>query len=160
MKMRRLPALLLPGATLLAVSTCTACAPDVREGARAEAGGIAVDRAVAWGLPAASELTVGMRLRTTGAVEDTLTGVSSPAGQAMLHDVREGRMVMVTALVVTPGAPTVLGTGGPHLMLEGVDAATWDSASVQVALHFRLAGKVLLRVPIVTYTEAVRGLRR
>ncbi len=147
---------------LIGVTGACTSAPPARAGIGAEgqAGALHVDRAVSWGLPAAASLTVGFRVRNGGTEPDTLLGVSAAAGEAMLHDVREGRMMHLMSVALPPGGELVLGTGGPHVMLEGVPPATWDSAAVDVVLRFRRAGALPLRVPIVTFTNAIRELRQ
>lgn len=129
-------------------------------GATGSVGPITVSRVVAWGLPAAASLTVGLHLIHTGAESDTLEGAQAGDQALMLHDVVGGRMIMLDVLVVTPGASMVLGTGGIHLMGEGVSPAIWEAGEVEVTLRFRRAGTLALRVPIVNYSEAMRELRR
>lgn len=150
------------GAALLPAVLLIGCAEGGRGsmGAGGRAGAIVVERAVAWGLQAAGALTVGLHLHNTSAAADTLVAASSPAGQAMLHGVREGRMEMLPWLEVPAGETIILGTGGPHLMLEGVSPEMWDSAAVDVTLRLRSAGDIVLRVPIMNFTDAMRGLRR
>jgi copper(I)-binding protein len=147
---------------LIVVTGACTPAPPARAaiGAEGQAGALHVDRVVSWGLPAAASLTVGFRVRNGGTEPDTLLGVSATAGQAMLHDVREGRMIHLTSIALPPGDELVLGTGGPHVMLDGVLLSTWDSAVVDVVLHFSRAGTLPLRVPIVTFTDAIRELRQ
>lgn len=150
------------GLTCLIVVTgaCTSVPPArAAIGAEGQAGALHVDRAVSWGLPAAASLTVGFRVRNGGTEPDTLVGVSAAAGRAMLHDVREGRMTHLTSVTLPPGGELVLGIGGPHVMLDGVSEATWDSATVDVVLQFSRAGPLPLRLPIVTFTDAIRELR-
>lgn len=149
----------LPLLAMVLVTACGEAPAEAAAGAAGSAGQVQVDRAVAWGLPVVGELTVGFRVRSTGAAADTLVGATSPSGVPMLHDVVDGRMRMISAVEVAPGGTVTLGTGGPHLMLSQVPAAIWDSAIVVITLQFRQAGPVTLRVPIVTYTEAMRGLR-
>lgn len=129
-------------------------------GATGVAGPIMVSRVVAWGLPAAASLTIGLHVSHDGAEPDTLEGGRVGAQELMLHDVVGGRMVMLDLLEVAPGATVVLGTGGVHLMGEGVPPAVWDAGEVEVTLRFRRAGALALRVPVVNYSEAMRELRR
>jgi copper(I)-binding protein len=146
---------------IVATVACTS-APPARAaiGTEGQAGALQVDRAVSWGLPAATSLTMGFRVRNGGTEPDTLLGVSAAAGRAMLYDVREGRMTHLTSVALPPGGELVLGIGGPHVMLDGVPEATWDSAALDVVLQFRRAGALPLRVPIVTFTDAIRELRQ
>lgn len=129
-------------------------------GATGSVGPITVSHLVAWGLPAAASLTVGLHLTHEGAEPDTLEGAQAGQQALMLHDVIGGRMVMLDLLEVAPGGSTVLGTGGVHLMGEGVPPALWDAGEVAVTFRFRRAGSLTLRVPILNYSEAMRELRR
>lgn len=129
-------------------------------GATGSVGPILVSHVVAWGLPAAASLTVGLHLTHNGAEPDTLEGAQAGDQALMLHDVVGGRMVRLDLLEVAPGPGMVLGTGGVHLMGEGVSSAIWDEGEVEVTLRFRRAGALALRVPVVNYSEAMRELRQ
>ncbi len=143
---------------VVVAGACTSAAPA--RGATGSVGPITVTHVVAWGLPAAASLTVGLHLAHTGTVTDTLEGATAGDQALMLHDVVGGRMVMLELVEVGPGANMVLGTGGVHLMGEEMSPAVWEAGEVEVTLRFRRSGTIALRVPIVNYSEAMRELRR
>jgi len=135
--------LLLPG-----------CRPSRGGGGRA--GEIVVTRAVVPASPSPTDATAFMVIDNRGTTPDSLAGVSSPDADAvMLHTMVDNRMEMVEGVAVPAGAGVRLAPGGFHLMLHGLahPAAVGDTLTLQ--LQFVRAGALLVRAPVLRYTDAV-----
>jgi len=135
-----------------------ACARPI--GTESAAGALGIRGAVAWGMPAAASLTVGLVVENRGAAADTLVSVASKAGMAMLHTTSPQGMVALDAVPVLAGGTIVLGLDGPHIMIDEVATGTWTVGQVRVTLQFRRAGPVEVSLPIVQYSVAIKELRR
>lgn len=97
-----------------------------------------------------------MVIENRGTEPDSLAGVGSPdAEMVMLHQVVENRMEMIEGLAVPADASVRLAPGGYHLMLHGLarPAAAGDTITLQ--LHFARAGDLMVRAPVLRYTDAV-----
>lgn len=94
-----------------------------------------------------------MTLELTGGGPDRLLAASTPsAGSAELHGYwMEGCFAhrrQVEAIEVGPGAPTVLGPGGPHVVLVGLERARGAGDRIALSLTFEKAGTVDIALPI------------
>jgi copper(I)-binding protein len=97
-----------------------------------------------------------MVIDNAGATPDSLLAVISPdAEMVMLHEMVDDRMERVDGLVVPANARVLLVPGGYHLMLHGLTrpAAAGDTITLQV--HFAQAGELVVRAPVLRYTDAV-----
>jgi copper(I)-binding protein len=130
----------------------------------AAAGDLAVYDACA---PAAAAPDVGSLYFTVvngGNEPDTLLGVASPAGTAMLHDViTEGEltsMVHVPTVEIAPHGTLALAPGSYHVMLSNLGEPLRLGDTVSVTLTFARAGQVRFVAPVLTYTGVVELLER
>lgn len=84
---------------------------------------------------------------------DRLTGVSSPAGMAMLHgnDGADGvaRMRMLPELAIPAHGRVALAPGGTHVMVSGFAVPLTAGSSVELTLRFATAGPRTVSVAIV-----------
>jgi copper(I)-binding protein len=89
---------------------------------------------------------------------DRLTGVSSTAGMAMLHDNDStggmARMRMVGEVAVPEGGRLTLAPGGLHVMLSGLKAPL--IAGSRVPLTFRFAGSGERKVEVAVVAPGSR----
>lgn len=117
---------------------------------------IAVSHAVVPAPPSETEATAFLTLDNRGGSADTLLGVRSPeAGGVMLHDVVGGRMEMLAALPLPPGRRVRLVPGSFHLMLRELVQPLVIGDTVTLELRFAKAAPVVVRAPVLRYTEAV-----
>lgn len=90
---------------------------------------------------------------TSHGAPDTLTGVSSSVGQAMLHrnDDRGGiaRMRMVADLAIGADERVALAPGGTHVMVSGFGAPLKPGAPVTLTLRFAKAGERKVAIAVV-----------
>jgi len=143
-------------ATLLALTSCGRDAV----GARAEAAGVRVGRAVAWTMEEARSATVGFELRLEES--DTLVSVSSPAGRAALHETMRGGqhgMHEVPSLPV-PAGRTMVDGRTVHVMVEDLATPIPVGGTLPMELRFARAGTLHLDVPILRFSEALTALGR
>jgi hypothetical protein len=77
----------------------------------------------------------------------------------MLHSVTAGRMETVEWLAVPPGERVTLAPGGYHLMLHGLRHAVAAGDTLTLRLRFSGAGELVVRVPVLRYSEAVEELK-
>jgi copper(I)-binding protein len=115
-------------------------------------------RATPPGAPtAAGYLTIA----NTGAAEDRLLAVTSPAAESVeIHqmEMADGRMTMHPVeggLVIPAGGTVVLEPGGFHLMLVGVGDGLVVGTIIEVTLTFANAGDVTL--PLVVFPIGSSG---
>lgn len=151
--MRRVPESALVG--LLLLLGCQR-APAVTGGS-ASLGDLTIRDGVAWGLASNHSSTLGFRVTT--ATADTLVGVSSPDGVAMLHDESAEGMKPLDRLPVLPGVTVVLGGGGPHIMLTEVTHGFAPGDSVRVVLQWARSGQLALTVPLRNFSDATTLLQ-
>jgi copper(I)-binding protein len=122
-----------------------------------EEGGIEISDA--WGPPSPSVATTGaffMNITNTKVVDDALIGAVSPAcGTVELHKSymnAEGAMAMqpvAGGLIAVPaGGSAVLEQGGLHLMCINRLESFSEGATMQLTLHFEIAGDVELTIEI------------
>lgn len=146
----------LTAVLMLMLAGCRS-APAVA-GASAAVGDLTVRDAVAWGLESSHSTTIGFRATATTA--DTLVGVESADGMAMLHHETDGQMVPLERLPLDAGATVVVGGGGPHIMLTGATHGYAPGDSVRLVLSWARSGRVSLRVPLVRFSDAATLLGR
>ena len=96
---------------------------------------------------------VYLTIRNTGAAEDVLTGITTPAADMpMLHEtvVTDGiaSMPHVASVPVPAGGTIALEPGGFHAMLMGLTQVLEKGATFPVTLTFRDAGAVTVDVEI------------
>lgn len=106
------------------------------------AGPIQVERA--WARPVAAGLSTSaayMTLRNTGRTPQTLTGVSTPAARASVHEsMNHGGMMMMHAMgpvVVPPSGAVEFKPGGLHVMLEGLKRPLKPGDRLPLTLTFK-----------------------
>jgi copper(I)-binding protein len=121
-------------------------------GGTAASGDLTLRDGVAWGLASSRSTTVGFRI-TVGAA-DTLVGVASADGAAMLHDNVNDRMAHLERLPIAAGTSLVLGAGGPHIMLTETTHGYARGDSVRLVLTFARNGALPITVPLFNFSEA------
>jgi copper(I)-binding protein len=127
-------------------------------GGSAASGDVSVTDGVAWGLASSRSTTVGFRV--TSVAGDTLIGIASTDGAAMLHDNVNDRMVHLERLPLEAGATIVVGDGGPHIMLTETTHGYARGDSVRLVLTFARNGAVPITVPLFNFSEASGVLGR
>jgi copper(I)-binding protein len=134
------------------------CRPD--RGGQVTGGAIVVSHAVAPAPASPSEATAFLVIDNRGATPDTLVSAGSPdAEMAMLHTVAAGRMETVATLAVPAGGRVTLAPGGYHLMLHGLKHAVVAGDTLTLQLRFAGAGELVVRAPVLRYSEAVDELK-
>jgi len=145
--------------TFAAAITAAACRPAPRGGS-AEAESIAISRAVVSAPGGPMEAPVFLLLDNRGAAADTLIAVASPdADSVSLHTVTAGRMEPVSSIALPAGSRVRLAPGEYHLMLKGLHRRLAIGDTVTLEFHFAAAGPVVVRAPVLRYSEAVGALR-
>jgi periplasmic copper chaperone A len=153
----RATASLLAGA-IATTTGLVGCRPD--RGGQVTRGAIAISHAVAPAPASPSEATAFFVIDNRGATADTLLSAASPdADMAMLHTVAAGRMETVQVLAVPPGERVTLAPGGYHLMLHGLRHAVAAGDTLTLQLRFSRAGDLVVRAPVLRYSEAVEELK-
>jgi copper(I)-binding protein len=98
-------------------------------------------------------LTIGNQ----GEVADTLVGARAPVAEMVhLHRMTpgSGARMRVQDVAVVPGHGQLrLRPGGLHLMLMNLSSRPIAGDTIALALEFRHAGTVHVRVPVVSYLE-------
>lgn len=83
---------------------------------------------------------------------DQLTGVTSPAGRAMLHSMTMSgdvmRMRPMASLALPAGTPVRLAPGGAHVMLTRLGVPLAAGQSVPLTLHFAKAAPETVTLPV------------
>ncbi len=117
---------------------------------------VTVTRAVLPAPPSDTEATAFLTLDNRGGSTDTLLGVRSPqAGGVMLHAMVGGRMEMMPALPLPAGRRVRLVPGSYHLMMRELVQPLVIGDTVTLELRFAKAPPVVVRAPVLRYTEAV-----
>jgi copper(I)-binding protein len=103
--------------------------------------------------PAAKAGAVYLTIRNTGAADDVLQGVQTPAAaMAMLHatEMIDGvaSMKHLDKVEVGAGSEVKLQPLGTHIMLMGLKAPLKEGESIPLVLEFENAGKVEVTVPV------------
>jgi copper(I)-binding protein len=144
--------------TAAAVITAVACRPAPRGGSAA-AGSITISRAVVSAPAGPSEAPAFLVLDNHGPAADSLIAVVSPdADSVSLHTVTAGRMEPLSAIVLPAERRVRLAPGQYHLMLKGLRRPLASGDTVSLELQFSRAGPVVVRAPVLRYSEAVSAL--
>ena len=98
-----------------------------------------------------------------GAAADTLTAIETSAGgTASLHDMVRVhgamRMQSTGPIVIAPLDTLRMAPGGYHVMLEQIATRTRVGDTLSVTVTFSGAGRVELKVPVLTYSDVARLL--
>jgi len=105
-----------------------------------------------------TEATAFLTLENHGGAPDTLLGVESPqAGGVMLHEMVGGRMEMVTTIPLPAGRRVRLVPGSYHLMMHELTGPLAVGDTVTLTLRYARADPVVVRAPVLRYTEAVEA---
>jgi copper(I)-binding protein len=95
---------------------------------------------------------------------DTLLGIESSAGMAMLHTVVtvDGRSSMqsVPRLEIPGRGEIRMRPGGYHVMLADLPVPLQSGDTVEIGLSLVRAGTLRFRAPVVTYTDLVQHLEQ
>ncbi len=134
------------------------CRREVDAGARGTSGPISVKHAVAWSAADVKAVTIGMEIGNDGDAVDTLVGVTSPLGAAMLHTEVPGEgMRPVPALPLQRHTSIRIGRG-LHVMVESLQKTPSAGATIPITLRFARAGAIDLSVPVLKYSDALTAL--
>ncbi|MEZ4413722.1 MAG: copper chaperone PCu(A)C [Gemmatimonadales bacterium] len=149
----QLKALRLTGLVLV-LAVIAGCHPS--RGGSAASGTIRISHAVVPASPSPTDASGFMVIDNQGTTADSLIGVSSPdAEMVMLHQTTEQGMDMVDGVAIPAGGRVPLAPGGYHLMLQGLTHQAAVGDTITVRLVFSKAGDVVVRAPVLRYTEAV-----
>lgn len=140
----------------LAIAACSS--PPTLTGASARLGDLHLTHGVAWGLASNQSTTIGFRVAV--GVADTLIGVESPDGMAMLHDNVNNQMIHLERMPIAAGGTVTLGTGGPHIMMTGATHGFARGDSVRVVLQWARSGRLAVTVPLMNFSDASTVLER
>jgi hypothetical protein len=141
---------------LLAVTTLAGLACRPSRGGRAETGILAISHAVVPVPSSRAEATAFMVVENRGSTLLTLVGATSPdADSVVLHRDIGGQMQPVASLDLPAGSRQTFAPGRLHLMLEGLHRPLTDRDTVTLQLRFAPTGDILVRAPVLRYTEAI-----
>ena len=103
-----------------------------------------------------------MTLVNKGKETDKLISISTPAARkAELHNhILEGGMMKmrpVEAIAITPGEPSIMQSGGLHIMLMGLTEPLVEGNSFPLTLTFERAGSIEVEVMIFEPGETGHG---
>lgn len=104
--------------------------------------------------PTATVAAVYFSINNAGSQADLLLALSSPiAARVELHESRDVRGVIemreLSSLPCPAGATVVSKPGGLHVMLIGLNQPLTAGTAFPLALRFRDAGNLTLRIPVV-----------
>ena len=125
-------------------------APAAADSARV--GDIAVEKA--WVRASSVNVSAAYAtLHNLGTEPDLLVAAASPvAARVEIHTIveRDGRVGMkrVDSVEVAPGEPALLQPGGLHIMLMGLKRKLAPGDSIELALRFSKAGRLVIRAPV------------
>lgn len=106
------------------------------------------------------EAAAYVTVANTGGTDAELTSVTTPlAAHVTLHTTTGTTMRQVGALTVPAGGRLTLGTGGAHMMLEGLTHKPSVGEQITLRLHFTHASPatVTVTVPVRSTTYDPRG---
>ncbi|MFI0940970.1 copper chaperone PCu(A)C [Streptomyces sp. NPDC021020] len=106
------------------------------------------------------EAAAYVTVANTGGTDAELTSVTTPlAAHVTLHTTSGTTMRQVSALTVPAGGTLALGTGGAHMMLEGLTHKPSVGEQITLRLHFIHASPatVTVTVPVRPTTYDPRG---
>lgn len=126
-------------------------------------GGIAVVDPAAGAAPGESA-AVYLTIENSGP-DDALVGAGCDCSERVSLHVTEERddlhmMVETDRIDIASGETTVLGPGGSHLMLEGLDAPLEAGTGIEVTLEFEHGGERTVEVPVVPLDELAERVDR
>ncbi|MGD8726041.1 MAG: copper chaperone PCu(A)C [Gemmatimonadales bacterium] len=150
---------------VLAIATlCVACGAEPPPDALpvAAKGGLEIYHAYAPASPAPDVASLYFTVVNTGRFPDTLTGVRSDAGRAMVHETvtEHGLSAMqhVSAIAIEPRDTLRLVPGSYHVMLSNLARPLEVGDTVTVHLQFTRTGELRVEAPVLTYTDVVELL--
>ncbi len=96
-------------------------------------------------------------LDNDGSSDELVSASCDCAAQTSLHltEDRGGVMLMMEteAIALPAGERTTLLPGGPHVMLEGLDAPLTAGSTIEVTLGFEHSDDIVLEVPVVALED-------
>jgi periplasmic copper chaperone A len=99
----------------------------------------------AWSLPTdSSDAQVFFPLLNTGASDDRLLTVSSPAAKSAIFVNRFG--TEQAAFTLPPKMPVALRKGGAHIWLKGLNHQLKNGEKIPLTLNFEKAGRLTIEV--------------
>jgi periplasmic copper chaperone A len=99
----------------------------------------------AWALPTdSSESQAYFPMLNTGASEDQLIGMSSPAAKSILYVDRFGSNQ--NSLRLPPKMPVALRKGGAYLYLKGLNRQLKSGTKIPLTLQFEKAGRITIEL--------------
>lgn len=146
---------------LVGLTACSGTAPSPPV---AEQEGITVRDAYATVSASPETSAFYCTISNAAGLADTLLGVQSSAGMAMLHTVVtvDGRSSMqsVPRLEIPGRGEIRMRPGGYHVMLANLPAPLQSGDTVEIGLSLVRAGTLRFRAPVVTYTDLVQHLEQ
>jgi copper(I)-binding protein len=152
--------------TLSVASFLTACgSSDHQEQTRTAAtvGALEIVDALAPAPAAPDVASLYFTVINHGTLADTLTAIATSAGGvASLHDMVhvDGAMRMQATgpIAIAPLDTMRMAPGGYHVMMEQISTRPTVGDTLSVTITFSGAGRVDLRVPVLTYSDVARLL--
>ena len=145
------------GTILLAALVASACHPS--RGGRASAGALTVTHAVIPAPTSRSEASVFLVLENGSDTAAIFTGALTPAADSvLLHRLVGGLMQPAMPPVIPSHGYLDFVPGGYHLMMEGLRRPLAPGDTVTLDLRFDASRSLTVRVPVLTYTDAVSDL--
>jgi copper(I)-binding protein len=145
----------------LALAACAGEAP-ARKTAVAVTDGFQVFDAYAPASAAPDVASAYFTLVNTGSLPDTLVGVTSSVGRAMMHTERQEngltRMVPVPRIPVPAGDTLRFRFGGYHVMITGLAAPPAVGDTIMLTLRLASGKAIAVSALVVTYSDAVERL--
>jgi len=151
-------------APIALLGACVAAACGTGRPPLAGGGGLAVLQAYATASAAPDVSALYLTIENRGTAADTLLGVTTPVGHAMLHTVEANNglstMRPVERLPIAAGTEIRMRPGAYHVMLTGLPAPLAAGDTIDVEATFARAGALRFRAPVMTYTDVVEHLAR
>ena len=151
-------------APIALLAACAAAACGTGRPPVAAGGDIAVLQAYATASAAPDVSALYLTIENRGTAADTLLGVTTPVGHAMLHTVETNNglstMRPVERLPIAAGTEIRMRPGAYHVMLTGLPAPLAAGDTIEVEATFARAGALRFRAPVITYTDVVEHLER
>jgi len=149
------------GARLAAALVVLVAACSGVDGPRYTQGAMVVFSPAAWRTTRDGSVTIGFRLANTGQAHEVLRGVSLAGGESLeLHTGGDSGMEPLDSLSIAPGAVIQLGLGGHHVMTGDVPVVAVPGDTLSVVLAFASAGRLVVPVPVLRFSEARELLGR
>lgn len=157
----RLAGLSLAVGLILSAGACGSASPAAR--VLGQVGGMQVTDAYVPAPASPSVAALYLTIRNTGTAPDELVGISTPAASsaALMTDVVTGAsesMQVLPVVYIPAHGEAMLTPGHDHAMLTNPSASLVRAGrSVQITLHFSMAGSLTLAVPVVPLSAVVGG---